>query len=148
LAEHQAAAGAEHPPGLRGQGLGVGQALQHVVAEDPVEGGVRERQRVLQVGLEEQDPGRAGGRGRGQRAGGPVQRRRAGVHADRHAAAQLRRDLDEGGAGAAAEVDHPVAGAGVEQPGQPAVPDRHHRFDHRVDVVAFVRHDRTLPRVG
>ena len=37
---------------------------------DPVEGGVRERQRVLQVGLDQQNPGGAGchgGHGRGQR---------------------------------------------------------------------------------
>jgi hypothetical protein len=50
-----------------------------------------------------------------------------------------RGDLGEGAAGAAAEVDHVVAGAGRQQPGQPAVPARHDRLGHAVDVVRFAR---------
>jgi hypothetical protein len=51
VGEDQPPAGAEDPCGLGDQGIRVGQALQHVVAEHPVGRGVGERQRVLEVGL-------------------------------------------------------------------------------------------------
>jgi hypothetical protein len=53
VGEDQPPAGAEDPCGLGDQGIRVGQALQHVVAEHPVGRGVGERQRVLEVGLDE-----------------------------------------------------------------------------------------------
>jgi hypothetical protein len=134
--------GAKHPAGLGGESFRVGQALEHVVAEHPVECGGRERQRVLQVGPDEQHRGG----GWGQRLGGLAQDGRAGVHADGQA--RHREEVDQGGAGAAAEVGHPVARPGAEQPGEPAVPSRHHRLDHRGNIVWFVRHGRTLARLG
>jgi hypothetical protein len=94
------------------------------------------------VGLDEQDPGRPvlAGDGLGDRLGRPGQGARAQVEAGDQPSGDGRGGLGEGAAGAAAEVGHAVARAGAEQPGQPAVPARHYRLDHGVDVVRFVRH--------
>jgi hypothetical protein len=94
------------------------------------------------VGLDEQDPGRPvlAGDGLGDRLGRPGQGARAQVEAGDQPPGDGRGGLGQGAAGAAAEVGDPVARAGAEQPGQPAVPARHLRLDHGVDVVRFAGH--------
>jgi hypothetical protein len=84
----------------------VGQDLEDVVADHPVEAGRGQRQRVLQVGLDEHDPGRpvlAGDR-LGDRLGRPGQGARAQVEAGDQPTGDGRGGLGQGGPGAAAEV--------------------------------------------
>jgi hypothetical protein len=115
VGQDQAAAGAQHPDRLGHQGRRVGEDLQHVVAEHPVEGGVGQGQGHLQVGLEQEHAGRrrqAGDRvpqglGAAGEGGG------AQVDPDQQPARHRRGRLGQGGAGAAAQVDHPVAGHGA-----------------------------------
>jgi hypothetical protein len=52
VGQHQPAVPAQDPDRLGDQGARVGEALEHVVAEHPVEGGVGQGQGRLQVDLE------------------------------------------------------------------------------------------------
>jgi hypothetical protein len=123
VGQHQAAAGAQHPDGLGHQGVRVGQDLEDVVAQHPVEAGPGQRQGRLEVGLDAQQRRRRGQAGDrpGDRLGGQGQRGRGQVEPGQQPAGDRRGDLGQRAPGAAAQVGDPVAGGGGQQPGQPVV---------------------------
>jgi hypothetical protein len=109
--------------------LRLGQRLQHVVAQRPVDGPVDQRQRTGEVGTQHPEPAaralRPEPRGHPERVLGDV-------HPDDQAAALTGEQGLQRDPGAAAQVHHPVPGRHVQQLGQAPMPGLGGRIQGRL----------------